>query len=227
MNVRPRPRPAEPFRYSDEQWARMRSIVERAGGDAARDKFNARRAAFEKMAGEWKDRISKWNGRNFGHDVTDLYKGVAEAARELSAALAKLNFPASFIGIDLVWKASDFTKENSLAVFEAELKANWQRYHGFCQALEHVAARAARRAAPKRRRIRLARDRFFRALGERWLELDLRTTASTKSPFISFIEVASKGVYQFGKDHTARDEILNVIRSWPRRSECKNRDKKT
>jgi hypothetical protein len=219
---------APSFSYSDEQWRQLEKIVEGAGGAVALDKFNARRAAFENMAGKWKDRISKWNGRNFGHDQTDLYKGVEESARELSAALAKLNFPAFFIGNDLVWKASDFTKENSLAVSEAESKANWQRYGAFCKALEHVAARAARMATPKRRQTRLARDRFFRALGERWrVELDLRITASTKSPFVSFIEAASKGVYQFGKDHTARDEILNVIRSWPRRSECKNRDEKT
>ena len=167
------------FSYSDEQWRQLEKIVEGGGGVVALDKFNARRAAFEKMAGEWKDRMSKWNGRNFGHSETDLYKRVEEAAREFSAALAKLNFPAFFVGIDLVWKASDFTKENSLAVSEAESKANWQRYVGFCKALEQVAARAARRATPRRRQTRLARDRFFRALGERWLELDLRITAST------------------------------------------------
>ena len=62
MNARSRPRPAEQFIYGDEQWMRMRAIVERAGGDVARDKFDAQRTIFEKMVGGLKRPIGQWNG---------------------------------------------------------------------------------------------------------------------------------------------------------------------
>ncbi len=45
------------FGYPDEQWRRMEEIVERAGGEVARDKFAGQRRDFEKMAGGWKGRI--------------------------------------------------------------------------------------------------------------------------------------------------------------------------
>jgi hypothetical protein len=194
---------ADSFRYSDEQWRRMEAIVERAGKAVARDKFNAQRAAFEKMAGGWKGRIPKWNGRNFGHDDTDLYKHVEEAARELKDALTNLNFPAIFIGNELVWKSLADTRENE------------ERFTSFCKALDHVNAKAAFMSkSGRRRQVRLARDRFFLDLRRVWtVDLDLDIKATATSRFVSFVKAASEEVHP---SYVTADMISKVIRNWPR-----------
>lgn len=217
---------ASPFRYNDARWRRLEEIVERAGGADTRDKFNAERLAFESLVRGWQSRMGKWNGFAFGKDKDgDRFEAVEKAARELKAALDDLNFPTVFADNDLVWKRLDGTEEN----WKAEKERNWQRYRKFLDALNHIRMRSsALKTKPRRKQARLARDKFFRDLGHVWrVELGLRITASVKSPFVAFVEAASKGVYRFGNDDTARDEILNVVRSWPRGSECKNRGEET
>src|ERR1700722_19737154 len=130
MNVRPRPTPAERFVYGDEQWMRMRAIVERSGGDVARDKFDAQRVIFEKMVEEWKWKIENWDGRTWGQDDGPIHRRIERAAGKLNEGLTELGLPAIFLGHDLVWKALAETSENQ------------RRYSEFCAALEHIRARA-------------------------------------------------------------------------------------
>ncbi len=208
------------FHYSDAQWQALEEIVEYAGGVGARDRFHTQRNAFEKMFTGWKWRLEHWDGRTFGRDDIATYKRIEKAARDLNSGLAELGFPAIFIGNDIVWKNLAATDENP--------DENKVRFAGFTAALDHIAARAAVMASEQGRKRTLMRDRFFRSLGEFWrVELGLRITASVKSPFVRFVETASKNVYRFRRAHTARDAILNVVRSWPRRSVCKNRDEET
>lgn len=209
------------FHYSDARWRALEEIVERAGGVAARDRFRTQRNAFEKMLTGWKWRLEHWNGRTFARDDIATYKRIEKAARDLNAGLAELGFPAIFTGSDIVWK--------NLATTDDNPDENKVRFAGFTAALDHIAARAAMMASEQRRKRTLMRDRFFGDLGEFWrVELGLRITASIKSPFVRFVEDASsEGVYQFGNDDTARDVILNVVRSWPRGSMCKNRGEET
>jgi hypothetical protein len=193
------------FRYPNEQWRRMEDIVQRAGGAGARTKFNAERASFEKMAGAWKGRIQRWDGRTLGYDYAGAYRRVEQAASELGAALRELNFPAIFIGCDLTWKPLAETQENE------------ERLRHFLNAVEHVHARAAQMAEPKRKQIHLVRDRFFGELGRVWrVELGLPISASAASRFAQYVEVASEGVCKL-PDKKARVTISGVIRKWPRR----------
>lgn len=193
------------FRYPDERWRRMEEIVQRAGGDVARDRFNTQRATVEKMAGGWKDRIETWNGYNFGQADAPTYQRIERAAHELNAALAELGFPALFIRNDLVWKHLAETHENQA------------RFANFGQAIEHVAAYAERMAAPRRKQARLPRDMFIADLGRVWrVELGLRISASAASRFAKFVEAASEGVCEL-PDKKPRVTISGVIRKWPRR----------
>ena len=57
--------------YSDQQWGAIGALVERAGGVDARDKFDAERDKFEKMAGGWRKRIASWNGSTLRRDEND------------------------------------------------------------------------------------------------------------------------------------------------------------
>ena len=208
----------------------MQAIVEHAGGDAARDKFDAQREAFERMASGWKRQMGKWNGFVFcddkDGDYSDQFERIATAARELKAALEEFASPAFFWGHDLLWKRLDGTETD----WEAEKEENWQRYRKFLGALGHLQMRGADLAAqgkPLRKRVRFARNRFIGDLGERWrTQLGLRITASVKSPFVRFVEVAAEGIYEFESPDTARDKILNVVRGWGR-PVCKNRDKES
>jgi hypothetical protein len=230
MNSGSRQRPAEPFRYSDEQWARMQAIVERAGGDAARDKFDAQRVAFESIAHGWKRQMGKWNGFVFRDDKhgdnSDRFERIATAARELKAGLEEFASPAFFWGHDLLWKRLDGTETD----WEAEKDENWQRYRKFLGALSHLQMRGAELAAqgkPLRKRVRFARNLFIGHLGEYWrTQLGLHITASVKSPFVRFVEAAAEGVYKFKSPDAARDKILNVVRGWGR-PVCKNRGKES
>jgi hypothetical protein len=202
MNARPRPTPAE-FVYGDEQWMRMRAIVERAGGVVARDKFDAQRTILEKTVEGWKWKIGNWDGRTLGQDDSAIYRRVESAARELNGALAALTFPAIFIGHDLVWKSLAETYENE------------RRYSDFCAALEHIRARAAKLMAPKRKRILYARDRLFVDLWRVWRGgLDLAVSSDSLSPVVEFIATAAEGIVP--EENRTLDMISNVIRKGPR-----------
>ncbi len=231
----PKPKAAaRHFRYSDQQWEQLKDIVKGAGGVVARDKFNALRSDFEKMIKGWNDRILKWNGRNFGHDETHLYRRIEHAARELKAALADLNFPAIFVGNELVWKGlAEMPLAEAMALSSvpahladavafggkafSDTRENEERFATFCKALEHVAGRAAHMAKPQRKQDRLMRDRFFVALWQVWVgELGLPVSSKTHlSPLVAFIEAAAEGVDVFPKEDTAAYTISNVIRKWP------------
>jgi hypothetical protein len=189
--------------YSDEQWQRLEAIVERAGGVAARAKFNAQRDAFEKMVSGWQGKIANWDGHTWGHDETGKYKRIERAAGELNAALAELGLPAIFVGHELVWKGLAETHENQ------------RRYSDFCAALEHIRSRAELRAAPKRRRSGYARDRFFVDLWRVWRgELGLAVSSSALSPVVEFIATAAEGIVP--EKYRTSDMISNVIRKGPR-----------
>lgn len=235
----PKPK-AEPFAYSDEQWLRMEAIVQRAGGDAARDKFNAQRAVFETMAGGWKVRHGHWSGRGLSAADADAYKRIGRAACELIAVFDqlaeaatndRLPFPAILAGHDLVWKGPGETNligRDLVRKGPAETKRNRKRFAKFCQALEHVAKRADEVTEPKPKRALLARDMFFVDLGRVWRdELGLRITTGVQALFVRFVEAASQGVYRFRKVETARDAIVNSMRTWPRRPGYKNPEEKT
>ena len=114
MNARSRPKPAEQFIYGDEQWMRMRAIVDRAGGDVARDKFDAQRTIFEKMAEGWRDRHKQWSGRTLSAADADAYRRAGRLTRKLAAVLDELSesvgndrlpFPAILVGNDLIWES--------------------------------------------------------------------------------------------------------------------------
>ena len=103
-----------------------------------------------------------------------------------------------------------------------------ERFANFRKALEHVAKRAAWVTRPEKKQALLARDRFFKDLGRVWGgELDLRITTGVEALFVRFVETASEGVYRFRNVETARDAIVNSMRSWTRRPGCKNPDEKT
>jgi hypothetical protein len=211
MSARSRPTPADPFVYSDEQWAGMRAIVERAGNVAARDKFDAQRTIFEKMVGRGKWRIENWDGQTLGQDAGAIYRRIKSAARKLNEALAELNHPAIFIGHELVWKALAETSENQ------------RRYSEFCAALEHVGARAALIEKKPRKRDRLMREWFVRDLAEVWRdELGLKITAGTKSLFVKFVVAACASVCSL-KAQT----VVNIMQAWPRRQGRKNDGEKS
>jgi hypothetical protein len=91
------------FRYDDETWLKLEAIVSRAGGDAAKEKFAAKRTNFERQASGWKARIAAWDGRTLGRDDTVKYERIERAALELVETLGDLNFPVLFSGNDLVW----------------------------------------------------------------------------------------------------------------------------
>jgi hypothetical protein len=96
MNARSRPMPAEQFVYGDEQWMRMRAIVERAGGDVARDKFDAHRTILEKTVEGWKWKIENWDGRTWGQADGPIHRRIERAAGKLNEGLAELGLPANF-----------------------------------------------------------------------------------------------------------------------------------
>ena len=218
----------------------MEAIVERAGGDGARDKFNAQRAGFEKTVGGWKERLEHWNGRALSAADADAYERVGRRARDLNAVLGelaeaatndRLPFPAILAGHDLVWKgpAETILVGHDLVLKGlAEVNENQERFAKFREALEHVAKRAERVTRPEPKQALLARNRFFQDLGHVWGdELGLRVTTGVEALFVRFVEAASEGVYRFRKVETARDAIVNSMRSWPRRPGCKNPDEKT
>ncbi len=201
---------ARSFRYTGEQWRRLEAIVERAGGAdgaVARNKFNERHAAFEKMVGGWKVRIANWNGYTWGGEDTDTYERIARASRELNSALAELHFPPIFVGHPLVWKAWADTREN------------WKRFDDFRQAIEHVGARAAQMATPMPKRILYARDLFFLDLWGWWRDkLGLQVSSNHLSPVVEFIETATEGFDVFQNKETASYTISNVIRKMTKKA---------
>lgn len=208
---------AEPFAYSEEQWAGVEAIVSRAGGSDARNKLNAQRASLERMAAGWKERHKRRNGPAA---EAAAYERVGRLARKLIGAFDKLSktatddrlpFPAVLTGCGLVWESL------------AEPNENQARFANFLDALDHVARRAERVARLRPGRRLLSRDIYFADLGRVWrADLDLRIATGTKALFVQFVEAASKGVYQFPNDETAADTIVNSMRSWPRRPGCKN-----
>jgi hypothetical protein len=196
---------ANSFKYSDEQWRRLQAIVQSAGGAIARDKLHAQRDVFEKMVSGWQERLANWDGHTWGHDETSKYHRIERAAGELNAALADLGFPAIFTGDGLIWKRLAETNENQ------------RRYSEFCAALEHIRARAKLMAAPKRKRILHARDRFFVDLWRVWRgELDLAVSSDALSPVVDFIATAAEGIVP--EENRTLDMISNVIRKGPRRA---------
>jgi hypothetical protein len=232
--------PLVQFHYSAPQWQALEEIVERAGGNAARGKFNAQRAGFEKTVGGWKERLEHWNGRALSVADADAYKRLGRRARELNAVFGelaeaatndRLPFPAILTGHDLVWKGP---AETNLIGHDLEWKGlaetneNQERFAKFREALEHVAKRADEVTEPKPKQALLARNTFFQDLGHVWGdELGLRVTTGVEALFVRFVEAASEGVYRSRKVETARDAIVNSMRSWPRRPRCKNPDEKT
>lgn len=214
-------KPLEPFVYSDEQWARMETIVSRAGGDAARDKLNAQRASFERTAAGWKERHRRWNGHALSPADVVAYKRVGRLARELIGVFDELSeaetnnrllFPAILASHDLIWEGL------------AEPRENRARFANFRGALDHTARRAEQitKSLPKRSLL-ASRHIYFADLGRVWrADLGLKITTGTKALFVQFVEAASKGVYQFSNVETAADAIVNSMKSWPRRPECKN-----
>jgi hypothetical protein len=208
---------AEPFRYSDADWRKLEAIVARAGGDAAREKFAGERAAFEKLAGGWKQRIARWDGFKLGpsDDFHDKVERVGNAALEMVAALDDLSFlPLIFSGNDLVWRGpseADISSDEEFAKYCVE---NQKRFSKFRGALAHIREKAGRVTAPKRKQKNLVRDRFFAALMRIWrVELGLRIRLNAYSPSVYFIEAASAAVLDKA---VTREMISNVIRKWPR-----------
>jgi hypothetical protein len=207
------------FHYDDAQWRQLEEIVQRAGG--AREKFKAQRTAFEKMVHGQKRLIGKWNGRTFGeNNFSALMAGAGVAARDLKEALTGLNFPVIFGGNDLLWRRLDGTEDN----LPAETEENWRRYRSFCNALEHVRARAAEhKTTPVRYHENGARDMFFAALSKVWRDdIGLPIRASAESYFAQFIEKACQGVCDL-PHATAPQTISGVIRKWQK--ETKRREK--
>ncbi len=205
MNARSRSRPADPFAYDREQWARLEAIVQSAGGAIARDKFNAQRDVFEKMVSGWQEQLANWDGHTWGHDETSKYQRIERAAGELNAALADLGFPAIFTGDGLIWKSLAETNENQ------------RRCSEFCAALEHIRARAKLVAARKRKRTSYARNRLFVDVWRVWRgELGLAVSSSALSPVVEFIATAAEGIVP--KKYRTLDIISNLIRKGPDRA---------
>jgi hypothetical protein len=214
-------KPLEPFVYSDEQWARMETIVSRAGGDAARGKLNAQRRLFERAAAGWRERHRRWNGRALSPADAAAYKRIGALTRELievfdglskAATNDRLLFPAILAGHGLIWEGL------------AELRENRARFANFLDALDHTARRAEQIAQFGPNRSLLAsRHKYIADLGRVWrTDLGLKITTGTKALFTQFVEAASKGVYQFPNAGAAADAIVNSMKSWPRRPGCKN-----
>ncbi len=239
MNARSRPRPADPFVYSDEQWARMREIVGRAGGDAARNKLDEQRAIFEKIAEGWRDRHKQWNGRTLSAADADAYRRAGRLTRKLAAVLDELSeavgndrlpFPAILVGNDLIWESPRETSSTGHALARKgaeETKRNRTRFANFRGALQHVAERAEWVTSLETKKPLLARHTYFADLGRVWRELGLNVTTGTEARFVQFAEAASEGVYPFKDPENARQTIVNSMKNWPRCQEGKKRRRKS
>jgi hypothetical protein len=202
------------FRYDDEAWLKLEAIISRAGGDAAKEKFTAGRASFEKQAGGWKMRIAGRDGRTWGRDDTGKYERIERAALELVEALDDLNFPAIFSGNDLVWVSPCEPSLRDDESFGRYQKENHERFSRFREALGHVRLRAKRMAAKNPKRKNQARDYFFAELTRVWRDdLGLNVGVSANSLLVAFIEIAASSMCGL-REATAKDAISNAIRKW-------------
>jgi hypothetical protein len=205
-------RRTNPFKYDDEIWRELESIVARAKGDV--EKFSAMRDRFEENAGRWKATITGWNGVADGADDRAIYDHIHRAASDLNEALAELRIPAILSGNDLIWKVSDDLPS---------LNGEHAEFVQFCAALNHIAVRAKKLTRPPRRKENYPRDRFIAHAMTTWhVELELPIGINEYSLVFKFIEQASHGVFE---KIPSQATLLNIIRKWKPGVECDRRNR--